>query len=95
MQIARMRSFALLLGLVVLPLAGTTWADPSPTPSGKKRQHGAVFVTKEIDATSSSARTKKSNVVVKKQPVSKPVAAAKATPSPRATPIPKKPAKKN
>src|SRR5688572_26540449 len=35
MHIARLRSFALLLGLLVLPLAETTWADPSPRPSGQ------------------------------------------------------------
>jgi hypothetical protein len=103
MQIARIRSVALLLGLVVMPLAGTTLADPSPTPSGKRRTHGTVTIRKEWDANTPSAEpsprrrspTKYSNIVLKPKPASKPIAAAKATPSPRATPIPKKAAKKN
>ncbi len=102
MQIARMRSVALLLGLVVLPLAGTTLADPSPKPSGR-RTHGTATIRKEWDANTPSAEpsprrrssTKYSNIVLKPKPASKPIAAATATPSPRATPIPKKATKKN
>ncbi len=102
MQIAGMSLFPLLLGLVILPLAETTLADPSPTPSGK-RAHRTVTIAKEWDAgtplTEPSprrrTRTKYSSVVLKKQPASKPIAAPKSSPTPRATPIPKKPAKKN